>query len=54
MHAEDPRVDDGCERQVVKDLGAVAPDIDGAVLAQTLIIEAIYLSDLARLVISSN
>lgn len=47
-------VDQSCQSQVVKDLSAIAPHIDRAVLAQALIVEAIDLGDLSRLMISSN
>ena len=54
MDAENFVVNDGCEGQVVKDLCAVAPHVDGAVLAKTFIVETVHLSDLSRLVIASD
>lgn len=44
-------VDDGRERQVVKDLGAVSPHGDRAVLAEALVVEAVDLGDLPGLVV---
>lgn len=41
------------ERQIVKEVREVLPDICVAVLAQTLIVKAIHLRDLATLVIAS-
>lgn len=47
-------VDDGGEAEVVEDLGAVAPDGDGAVLAQALVVEAVDLRDLTALVVAPD
>lgn len=47
-------VDQGAEGQIVKDVAAVAPDIGTAVLAQTLVVEAVDGSDLARFVVAAN
>lgn len=43
MDTEDAAVDEGGEREVVKHISAVAPDVDRAVLAQALVVEAINL-----------
>lgn len=50
----DLAVDDGRQREVVEDLGAVPPHCDGAVLPQTLVVEAVHLSDLSGLVVPSD
>ena len=47
-------IDDGCESQIVKDVGAVPPHIDGSILPQAFVVEAIHLSNLPALVISSD
>lgn len=44
-------IDDGGEGQVVKDLGAVSPHGDRAVLAEALVVEAVDLCDLPGLVV---
>ena len=54
MHAKDAAVDDGAEGEIVEDLAAPAPDIAAAVLALTLVIEAVDLGDLARLVVAAD
>ena len=54
VNAEDLAVDDGREREIVEDFRAVAPDGDGAVFAQALVVEAVDLSDLTRLVVAPN
>jgi len=47
-------VDERRQRQVVKEIGEILPDVGVAVLAQTLIIEPIHLSDLTTLVVTSQ
>lgn len=47
-------IDDGRQRQVVEDLGAVSPHGDRAVLAEALVIEAVDLGDLPGLVVSPD
>jgi len=54
VHAEDAVLDERGEREVVKDVDAVAPHVDGAVLAQALVVEAVDLRDLARLVVAAD
>jgi len=54
VDAEDAVLDDGREAEVVKDLGAVAPHIDRAVLLEALIVEAVHLRDLAALVVAAD
>ena len=54
MHTEYLVVDDGRQGEVVKDVAAVAPDIDRPVLAQALVVEPVHLRDLPRLVIPPN
>lgn len=54
VHTEDPRVNDGSQRKVVEDLRTVAPHVNGAVLAQAFVVEAVDLGDLSGLVVASN
>ena len=54
MDAEYFPVDNGAEGEVIENFGAISPDCDGAVFAQTLIVESVDLRDLARLVIPAN
>ena len=54
VHAEDLVVDYGRQADVVEHLGAVLPHRDRAVLAQALVVEAVDLSDLARLVVAPD
>lgn len=54
VDAEDLLLDDGADGEVVEDVGAVAPNVDGAVLAEALVVEAVNLSDLAGFVVTSN
>lgn len=54
VEAQDRLVNERGQRQAVKDLCAVAPDIDASVLAQALVIETIRLSDLAALVVAAD
>ncbi len=54
MDAEDLFLNDGAERQVVEDVSAVTPDVDGTVLAEALVVETVDLSDLARFVVATD
>mmetsp|Transcript_111600 Transcript_111600/g.326405 ORF Transcript_111600/g.326405 Transcript_111600/m.326405 type:complete len:216 (-) Transcript_111600:149-796(-) len=54
VDAEDALVDEGRQAEVVEDLGAVAPDVDAAVLTQALVVEAVDLRDLPALVVASD
>lgn len=54
VDAKDLLLNEGAQTEIVEDFGAVSPDIDGAILAQTFVIKAIDLSDLSRFVVSAN
>ena len=54
MHTEGLLIDERCQWQVVEYFCAVAPYVDWAVLAETLIIKAVDLCDLSGFVISSD
>jgi len=54
VQAEDLPVDERRQRQVVKQIGEVLPDVGVAVLAQTLVVESVHLCDLARLVVTAQ
>ena len=47
MDAENSCVDDGSESEVIKNLGAVAPDINRSVFSETFVVETVNLSDLS-------
>ena len=46
--------DEGAQGEIVEDLATVAPDIRAAVLAQTLVVEAVDGRDLPRLVVAAD
>lgn len=54
MDTEDFILNNGSKAEVVKDLCAVFPDIEGSILSQTLIIETINLGNLSRFVVASD
>lgn len=54
VQAEDLVVNQGGERKVVEKVGKVLPDVGITILAQALIVEAVYLCDLARLVVAAQ
>lgn len=47
-------LNDGCQRQVIEQVGEVLPDVGIAILAEALIIEAVDLGDLPTLVVASE
>lgn len=54
VQTEDLIVNQRSEREIIKQIRKVFPDVGIAVLSQALVVEAIYLSDLAGLVISAE
>lgn len=54
MYAEYLIVDDNTEREEVKHVGEVVPDISIAVLPRTLGVKAVGLRNSSRLVVASN
>jgi hypothetical protein len=54
MHTEDLFINESCKTHVVKQLCTVSPDIHTSILPYTLVIEAIYLSDLSAFMVASN
>lgn len=54
MQTENLVVDQGGKGEVVEEVGKVFPDIGVAVLAQALVVEAVYLGDLAGLVVAAE
>jgi len=54
MEAEDLVLDHSRQGQVVKKLCELLPDVGVSILAQAFVIETVYLSDLARLVVASE
>ena len=53
-YAENFVVDEGCECEVVEYFSAVAPHVDGAELAQALLVKAVHLRDLPALVVAPD
>ena len=47
-------IDERRQRQVVKEIGEILPDVGVAVLAQTLVIEAVDLCDLTTLMVTTQ
>lgn len=54
VQAEDLVVNQGGERKIVEKIGKVLPDVGITILAQALVVEAVYLCDLARLVVAAQ
>lgn len=54
VEAEDLVVDESGEGEVVEEVGEVLPHVGVAVLAEALVVEAVYLGDLARLVVPAE
>ena len=54
MNAEEATIYNSCETKVVESLGAKPPDIDRTVLAETLVIKTIYLTNLTTFVITTE
>jgi hypothetical protein len=54
MHAEDAVINDCSQRHVVEYISTIAPNIQRSILPQTLIVEAVDLSDLSAFVVSSD
>ena len=54
MQTEDLVVNQGGERKIVEKVGKVLPDIGITILAQAFVVEAVYLCDLARLVVAAQ
>lgn len=53
MEAEDLIFDEGGEREEIEEIGEVFPNIGVAILAQTLVVEAVDLRNLARFVVAA-
>lgn len=54
MDTEDGVVDDGSNGKVIKDVGAIAPDVEGAKFPEAFIVESVHLGDLSAFMIPSN
>jgi len=54
VDAENFVVDNGCEGQIVKDLCAVAPDIDTSILTEAFVVETIDLRNLTRFMVTTD
>jgi hypothetical protein len=47
-------LNEGCEGEIIEEIGEVSPDVGVSVLSQTLVVEAVNLSDLTRFVVASE
>jgi hypothetical protein len=54
MDAKDAAVNNGAQREVVKDLATPAPHVAAAVLALTFVVKSIHLGYLPRLVVPAD
>lgn len=54
MKGQNASSDDGCQTEVIKDVTTVTPHISVPILANALVVEPVYLSDLSTFVISSD
>jgi hypothetical protein len=54
VETENLVVDEGGEGKVVEEVGEVLPDVGVAVLAETLVVKAIYLRNLTRFVVTTE
>lgn len=54
MKTEDLVVDQGSEGEVVKEVGKILPDISVSIFTEAFVVEAVDLSDLTGLVVSSE
>lgn len=54
VETEDLVIDQGSQGEVIEEIGKVLPDVGVAVLAETLIVEAVDLCDLPGLVVASK
>lgn len=54
MHTEDAIINGRGKSKIVEDLSAVAPDIQGAILSETFIVETINLRDLTAFVVPAD
>jgi hypothetical protein len=54
MYTEHPSIHHRAQRQIIKQIAAIPPDIRRSKLALTLVVEAIDLGDLAGFVVASN
>ena len=54
VHAQNAVVDQRGEGEVIEDVGAVAPHVDTAILAQALVVKAVHLRDLPTLVVTAD
>ena len=54
MNAEDPAIHDRAQGEIIKDLATPPPNVRTRVLSLTLVVKAINLSDLTRLMVSTD
>jgi hypothetical protein len=54
VHAKHPPVHNRPQRQIVKHVAAIPPNVAAAIFSLTLVVEPIHLRDLPRLVVSAD
>jgi len=54
VEAEDLVVNQRRQREVIEQIGKILPNVGVAILAQALVIKAVYLCDLARLMVAAQ
>ena len=54
VEAENLIFDDSCQRQIIKEVRQVFPDVSITILAETFIVKAIYLCDLTTFMITAE
>lgn len=54
MKTEDLVINQGSEGEIVEEIGKILPDVRISVFSEAFVVEAVYLSNLAGLVISAQ
>ena len=54
MKAENLILDDSCQRQVVKEVSQVFPNVSIAILSETFVVESVDLCDLTTFMVSAE
>ena len=54
MDTEDTVIDDCRKAEVIKNFGAILPDVHASILLEALVVKTVDLRDLSRLVVAAN
>ena len=54
MEAENLILDDSCQRQIVKEVSQVFPNVSIAILSETFVVESVDLCDLTTFMVSAE